>query len=281
LKRLGTANNPEADAEVVDIPTSAITRVEQSLSASAHATLLNATTNNLPITLVIQRLKCPRLRQAVMEFLQRACLDWHLNNPRSGDLPVLARLNALDALVRNALVLHIPLEFLETDDHHSPFNSQGPQPLGVPETFPTDLCPTAMQKGITHHSWLDLFPFPGMRDNILRGIQRGQLDEDQLCDELCCDLLNLKAGSASSLIVWGNSWDAKGWEFSYEFFLKWGVLFTRMPGNIGDNELLAEKARGNETCVHIELNFIVLQLLETVPLKSMEQNSMAQLEDVK
>lgn len=75
-----------------------------------------------------------------------------------------------------------------------------------------------------HHSWLDLFPFPRMRDNILRGINAGEYDEDVLCDTLCCDLLKFDDDTNAALVVWGESWDATGWEFSAEFFIRWGVL---------------------------------------------------------
>jgi hypothetical protein len=70
---------------------------------------------------------------------------------------------------------------------------------------------------------------PRMRDNILRGIQTGQLDEDELSEQLLCDLLKLDATSGASLMIWGDSWDINGWEFSPEFFVKWDVLLRGCP----------------------------------------------------
>lgn len=168
--------------------------------------------------------RCHDLHNSIKDFLQRAFTNWGLNLPDIQDLPNITRLNAFDAIIRNALILQIPLEYLETDDHHSLFNNQGPQLLGYRASLPPSLLPTQLQRTVMHYSWLDLFPIPGMRDNILRGLEAGVYDEDYLCEALCCDLLQLEKGTNALLTVWGDSWDAKGWEFSPEFFVKWGVL---------------------------------------------------------
>lgn len=68
-----------------------------------------------------------------------------------------------------------------------------------------------------------------MRDNMLDGIQKGLLDEDELAGQLLCDLLNLEATSGSSLMIWGDSWDIHGWEFSPQFFVKWACLLEGCP----------------------------------------------------
>lgn len=186
-----------------------------------------STVRNLPIFYL---LLCPGLRDMAMEFLQRASKDWSLHVTRLQDLPTLTRLNSFDALARNALVLGIPVECLESDDGGSPFTFQGPQPPNsAPPTFPAHLSPTHLQKTVRHHPWLDLFPFPQMRDNILRGIDSGEIDEDRLCNELVCDFLNLETSSNASLIIWGDSWDMDGWEFSPHFFMKWRTLLRGCP----------------------------------------------------
>jgi hypothetical protein len=174
---------------------------------------------------ILVSLKNHPLHGPVVEFLHQAFVNWHFNylNPRL--LPSLTRLNALDALLRNALVLKIPVEYLETDDHDSIFNS----PCLSSQVLPTDLCPTTLQNTVTHHSWLDLFPIPGFRDNILQGISTGELDETQLSEELCCELLNLDATSTANLVIWGEAWDASSWECSPEFFQRWGHLLKGCP----------------------------------------------------
>lgn len=165
----------------------------------------------------------------VLDFLRNAYVHWSLGRPIPRDLPAVTRLNALDALLRNATILRIPVQFLEADDFDSPFNSFEPSPSAGGPALPKDLCPTALQRSVTHHSWLDLFPFPGLRNNVLRGIQAGVYDEDVLCEQLCCDLLNLGADTVASVVIWGDSWDARGWEFSASFFSRSGMLLQGCP----------------------------------------------------
>lgn len=174
---------------------------------------------------ILVLIRCTDLHDRIRGFLQRVSTNWGLNLPTPHDLPLVTRLNTFDALARNALMLRIPLEYLESDDYSSVFNHHGPPPPSTEKpSLPTNLQPTALQQTVTHHSWLDLFPIPKMRDNILRGINSGEYDEDLLCDVLCCDLLKFDDTTNAALVVWGESWDAAGWEFSAEFFVKWGVL---------------------------------------------------------
>lgn len=203
--------------------------LEDSLRSRQEAWRIHmAILDQLPILLLV---RCTELHEKIRDFLQRAYTNWALNLPTACDLPVVTRLNTFDALARNALLLQIPFEYLETDDHVSVFNLRGPMPLtrSEPPSLPTHLAPTTLQKSVAHHSWLDLFPIPGMRDNILRGIGAGVHDEDELCDALCCDLLNCNSSTKAAILVWGESWDATGWEFSASFFAKWGVLLQGCP----------------------------------------------------
>ncbi|KAJ9156322.1 hypothetical protein NKR23_g985 [Pleurostoma richardsiae] len=110
------------------------------------------------------------------------------------------------------------LDGLCQDEHISPFNEQGPRLGGAASlpSCPTSLQPTALQRTVRHHPWIDLFPIPQMRDNMLNGIVAGILDED----ELCADLLNVednREDEKPSLIVWGSPWDPQGWEASVAF----------------------------------------------------------------
>ncbi|KAK7437164.1 hypothetical protein Landi51_12185 [Colletotrichum acutatum] len=174
-------------------------------------------------------LRCAGIRENVVEFLQRASSNWNLRLPTPRDLPALTRLNAFDALARNALVLGIPVELIESDEGNSLFIHQGPARPGSSEVLPPHLSPTALQRTVKHHPWLDLFPIPKMRDNILRGIRAGEIDEDELCNALVCDLLDLDSPSKSSLVIWGDAWDLNGWELGPEFFRRWGGLVQGCP----------------------------------------------------
>lgn len=194
--------------------------------ASQRTASSNAIAVNLALAMLVERKPCSETREKILAFLRRVSKDWMSRLPHLTDLPILSRLNALDALMRNALILQIPFELLETDDFDSKFIVYGPQSA---LTLPPCLGPTTLQRTVTHHSWLDLFPIPRMRDNILWGIKTGQLNEDQLCDALCCDLVNLTAESTSNLVIWGEPWDITGWEFSDSFFKRWGTLRYGYP----------------------------------------------------
>ncbi|KAK2749700.1 hypothetical protein CKAH01_17997 [Colletotrichum kahawae] len=194
--------------------------IQSTTSRQEQARLFTAVIDQLPLLILV---RCTGLHERIKEFLQMAFTNWGLNLPAARDLPLVTRLNTFAALARNALMLQIPFEMLETDELCSIFNYQGP---ATPDrsNLPEALRPTELQRAVTHYSWLDLFPIPKMRDNILRGIEAGIYDEDVLCETLCCELLNLEDGANAALVVWGESWDAAGWEFSAEFFSKWAPL---------------------------------------------------------
>jgi hypothetical protein len=158
-------------------------------------------------------------------------VDYSLNAPRPAQLPVLIRLNVLDALARNAAMMGFPPEGLCADSFVSPFNDVGPRlphTILPPPAFPTILAPTALQRKIQHHPWIDLFPFPRFRDNMLRALDTGHFDED----ELCLDILDVNGndlGDKPALIVWGESSDSRAWEVSVPFLRKWGWLVRGCP----------------------------------------------------
>lgn len=227
MKNFASNETEPGTNELVDTAPSSCTDLEDYTSTRQYQSqLFIAVLDKLPILLLV---RCTDLHDKVRGFMQKAYTNWGLNLPTVHDLPFVTRLTTFDALARNALVLQIPTEYLETDDHSSIFNLRGPKSPAKQPAFPPHLLPTQLQKEVTHHSWLDLFPIPRLRDNMLRGIETGQYDEDELCDALCCDLLDFETGTTASLVVWGESWDAAGWEFSPEFFMKWGALLQGCP----------------------------------------------------
>ncbi|KAF3005259.1 hypothetical protein E8E14_005746 [Neopestalotiopsis sp. 37M] len=200
--------------------------------------LIQSQIAGLPLLLALRE---PALRQAFTTALQSALTRWSLNAPRLNDLPTVARLNAFDALFRNAMVLQIPTEFLESDDGISLFNVLEPSSSDPSRAYPGDLAPTALQRTIVHHPWLDLLPIPRLRDNILRSVQAGDYDENFLCDGICCDLLTTDWSGAGQLIIWGDPWDANNWEFGEEFFRNWGFLLDGCTGTLNTTNYWREK----------------------------------------
>lgn len=172
----------------------------------------------------------PGPREKAVRFMQRAFPYYSLSIQKPSDLETVARLNVVNAVAINAEALGVRFLDLHRDEYISPFNCHGPQPSGAatPHYYaPGALRPTIVQRTVAHHPWIDLFPIPGMRDNVIRGIDAGLIDEDNLCG----DLIRLECSDEclAPLVVWGESWDARSWKFSTEFLTKWSWLIQDCP----------------------------------------------------
>jgi Domain of unknown function (DUF3425) len=86
----------------------------------------------------------------------------------------------------------------------------------VASDIPVALHPTPLQQMKVHFTWIDRFPFPQMRDNMitLSGVFN---EEDFLEDLFKQPSFTLKPG--------GLSWDPAAWKIAQEFGTKWGYLF--------------------------------------------------------
>ncbi|KAL1966186.1 hypothetical protein VTN77DRAFT_4738 [Rasamsonia byssochlamydoides] len=141
-------------------------------------------------------------------------------SPRSDLLISLTQFNLWRAMFANILSLGLTVELLK-EDIVSPFNTLGPW---TPETaLPPSLRPTALQKQIHHHPWIDPFPIPSVRDVLLQ--MQDQYDDMELCGDLFGHL-GAQTGQPG-LILWGESWDPYGFEVTEQFARKWGWMFTR------------------------------------------------------
>ncbi|KAF5535759.1 alcohol dehydrogenase [Fusarium mexicanum] len=175
------------------------------------------------ILLIPDTCKAERLRNLIRQSLE----DYSLQTLRPSNLHIIIRLNVLNAIADNATVIGFPKESLCRDEFISPFYQIGPIQTPSP-SCPTSLQPTSLQRSTAHHPWIDLFPFPNFRDNVLRRMQKGLFDDD----ELCGDLLGVEGGGVGeqpSLLVWTVAWDAKGWEVNAAFLNKWGGLIEDCP----------------------------------------------------
>ncbi len=95
--------------------------------------------------------------------------------------------------------------------------------INPPSSLPPSLLPTALQKSTVHENWIDTFPDPTLRNNLIR--QQGTFDPD----DLCCDLVGgLYEGfdevETRGIFAWSDPWLADGWEVSEGFARKWGFL---------------------------------------------------------
>ena len=80
---------------------------------------------------------------------------------------------------------------------------------------------------MAHHPWVDLFPIPNLRDNILRGLESGVIAEEKLCSDMM--RTENSEDAVAPVVVWGEAWDVTCWEFSTAFFKEWGWLIQDCP----------------------------------------------------
>lgn len=152
----------------------------------------------------------------LVQFDRYAFEEYLLGSPRTDLLLTLFRFNVFRALVENSFSLGSNLEWLQCDAISSFCDQRQASP---PEhaRLPSHLRPTSLQHTIEHHPWIDLFPLPELRDNILRQ------GEDYDDTALCYDLVESQPspGEWSGLIVWGDPWHSGSWEISEGFARKW------------------------------------------------------------
>ncbi|CAH0027948.1 unnamed protein product [Clonostachys rhizophaga] len=190
-----------------------------------------------------------RKRQVAISLMRRAYEEYSLKDPRPASLPFLVRLNLLNALANNAYKIGLSPCSLCNDDMISPFNFAGPIQTwqAVPKTeCPDTLAPTELQIRVIHHPWIDLIPFPALRNNLLKEVEAGTVDDD----DLCCDLMDISDSDPNlinrpAMIVWGQASDDRVWEVNSAFQRKWGFLVKDCPGIItSTNSWRAKRGEG-------------------------------------
>lgn len=112
--------------------------------------------------------------------------------------------------------------------------------IDLPETVPPELLPTALQIATPHDYWIDLFPCPPMRDNLIRLYRH--YDSHDLQRDLAKSLYEgFVDGEQRGCLVWGEPWTVNGWEVSGGFVRKWGFLLK------GCSDLVASTNRWRES----------------------------------
>ncbi|KAJ4865693.1 hypothetical protein T069G_02223 [Trichoderma breve] len=149
-------------------------------------------------------------------------LDGSTVFPLSSDhLIPLVQFNAFRGTLTNMTILSvthlIPPECDITEALHStPLFTPPPAP-------PPSLMPTALQQSVPHDTWVDLLPDATMRDNAIRTMHLFH------AEDICGDMLGNPQQERNTIemngvLVWGNPWDASGWEMTEGFLKKWGFL---------------------------------------------------------
>ncbi|CEJ87840.1 hypothetical protein VHEMI04529 [[Torrubiella] hemipterigena] len=158
-----------------------------------------------------------QLENLVGRYLARHQLDGELLVP-------IMQLNIVRAMMSNAAHFGLTPELLH-QDIPSPFNITGPLAINV-ANLPPSLQPTSLQKEITHHPWIDLFPLPSIRDAVLR--RMAEYDDEELCHNLFMEVDGADTKSIG-LVVWGEPWDPTGYEISSGILRKWPWFIQDCP----------------------------------------------------
>lgn len=164
-------------------------------------------------------------------FEAKAYESYITGAPDQDHLISLSRLNVHKAINENIRAVGMTSQWMQSDDSISIFNLS--QPGFSIEGIPHCLRPSFIQLRVPHHPWLDFFPFPRMRDCMI--LAGDSFDDEDLCHDLMAfwDTRN----TAATLLVWGQSWDARNWEVTEVFARKWKWLLRDSP------ELLASTNR--------------------------------------
>jgi hypothetical protein len=89
------------------------------------------------------------------------------------------------------------------------------------------LSPTLLQRTTAHHPWVDVIPFPQMRDNIIETLYSQNPGDEHAFDpdELCYWMLGFETSqNQRGLVLWGDPCAIDSWEVSAEFAQQWAWL---------------------------------------------------------
>ncbi|MCJ1321863.1 hypothetical protein MMC15_007208 [Xylographa vitiligo] len=217
----------------------------------------------------------PVLSSLTSSYLPRNCPPSSSNTttattsnhfPLSCDyLLTLVQFNVLRALLTNISLLHLTSTFF-------PSASTPPAVPPPPSLIPPALRPTPLQLSTPHLPWIDIFPHPVVRDNLIRA---GSAVDDQdvfidIVGEICgggggpCEILGMEWDASrvivrdkeegepekemKGVLVWADPWDASNWELTEGFLRKWGWMFRGATDLIDASNAWREK-RGEDRLV--------------------------------
>lgn len=189
----------------------------------------------------VQPNKCQLINPDIYRLLalfEVSAYQSYLGSPNVDHRLTLVKLNVFRAFQLNITSLGWSLEGM-TDDALSPFSNSGPCTGDCSQSLlPASLRPTPLQQSQSHHPWLDFFPFPRLRDNLI--IQEEHVDDSQLCRDLM-GFWSMPSEEDNCMLVWGDPWDPMNWEVTELFLQKWGWAVTGCREIIWSSNFWREK----------------------------------------
>ncbi|KAL4922907.1 hypothetical protein BDW62DRAFT_172012 [Aspergillus aurantiobrunneus] len=196
-------------------------------SSSSTESPQSITSNTKPLAATWERRMCflgEEIDKLLERFSQKAVESYVLGSPSADHLLTLCKVNVFRAFMSNMHTLGMSpgLEWMD-DDALSPFSTSLPGYV-TEDNLPVSLRPTPVQTAKLHHPWLDFFPFPRIRDNL---VNAGDFDDHPLCLDIM-GFWNV-TDEACGLLVWGEPTDPHNWEVSENFLRRWPWVVAGCP----------------------------------------------------
>ncbi|KAE8453541.1 hypothetical protein EG329_010402 [Mollisiaceae sp. DMI_Dod_QoI] len=170
---------------------------------------------------------------------QEALLPHSGYNPYQNTL-TLVPTSTLQAFLSNAVALQLPVPALKNEEYQSHFYQPEAFASGnmaaleaVWNDIPKSLQPTPAQITKPHHPWMDMIPFPTLRERALTlgSLKPPIIDIDEFKNDI---FLN------SGIRCWrvggprgsGQPWDMRSWEAEPWFLKKWWILVGGESGEV-------------------------------------------------
>jgi hypothetical protein len=182
------------------------------------------------------------LQDLVSRNFTRRLLDGELLVP-------VMQFNIIRAMSSNAACLGLTMELLR-QDINSPFNTILPWAANG-TNLPPSLQPTALQKQIVHHPWIDLCPVPSIRDAMLQRMD--EYDDEELCHNLFTESEG-GDGNLVGMVVWGDAWDPTSYEISSAILRKWPWFAHDCPDLIQSTNYWRAQREDKPLCISPNAN---------------------------
>lgn len=173
-----------------------------------------------------------RLYELVTRHVAQHTLDSQL-------LLSVMQFNVIRAAGVNATTIGIGMDVM-AEDVISPFYTGADTQLALPSVpgstatydkelqhLPPNLRPTALQKLVIHHPWIDVCAQPSLRDALLRRLHN--LNEDEFCHHMFLQSGESDKDGMIGMVVWGEAWDPASYEISATMVRKWPWIVNECP----------------------------------------------------
>ncbi|KLJ13375.1 hypothetical protein EMPG_11680 [Blastomyces silverae] len=120
-------------------------------------------------------------------------------------------------------------------------------------TLKPDLRPSIEQITVPHHPYIDMLPFPTLRNNLIR--HQEEVDKDELFHDMITGLVCWGSGGigkrdrqvSTRPVSTGTPWDARSWEAKVWFLKKYWALLGGEDGELVRQSEWWRSIRGDDT----------------------------------